>query len=74
MLNEKMQESADILLRAYKTYGDKVVFLTSFSMEDNVITDLMSRAGIGIRHFTLDTGRLAQETYDIMEVIFKHAI
>ncbi len=69
MLNEKMQESADILLRAYKTYGDRVVFLTSFSMEDNVITDLMSRAGIGIRHFTLDTGRLAQETYDIMEVI-----
>ena len=38
-------------------------------MEDNIITDLMSRAGIGIGHFTLDTGRLPPETYDIMEII-----
>ena len=69
MLNKKMEESMDILIQAYKTYGDGVVFLTSFSMEDNVITDLMSRAGTGIKHVTLDTGRLPQETYDMMEII-----
>ena len=69
MLDEKIEESVDILVRAYKTHGDSVVFLTSFSMEDNVITDLMSRAGTGIKHFTLDTGRMPQETYDIMEII-----
>lgn len=69
MLDEKIEESVDILVQAYKTYGDGVVFLTSFSMEDNIITDLMSKAGTGIKHVTLDTGRLPQETYDIMEII-----
>jgi len=69
VLDKKIEESVRILLEAYRTYADDVVFLTSFSMEDNIITDLMNRAGTGIKHVTLDTGRLPQETYDIMEII-----
>lgn len=46
-------------------YGDKVVFSTSFGQEDQVITDLIDKSGAAITIFTLDTGRLFQETYDV---------
>jgi phosphoadenosine phosphosulfate reductase len=46
-------------------YKDKVVFSTSFGQEDQVITDLIAKIGAAITIFTLDTGRLFQETYDV---------
>ncbi|MEL1240812.1 phosphoadenylyl-sulfate reductase [Flavobacterium flavipallidum] len=46
-------------------YKDKVVFSTSFGQEDQVITDLIEKSGAAIKIFTLDTGRLFQETYDV---------
>ncbi len=46
-------------------YKDKVVFSTSFGQEDQVITDLIAKSGAAITIFTLDTGRLFQETYDV---------
>jgi phosphoadenosine phosphosulfate reductase len=48
-------------------YPGKVVFSTSFGLEDQVITDMISTSNIPVRIFTLDTGRLFQETYDVME-------
>lgn len=46
-------------------FGDKVVFTTSFGIEDQVITDLIFRNDIPIRVVTLDTGRLFEETYKV---------
>ena len=46
-------------------YTNKVVFSTSFGQEDQVITDLIEKSGAAITIFTLDTGRLFQETYDV---------
>jgi len=43
------------------------VFSTSFGAEDMVILDLISRHGLGIASFTLDTGRLNEETYAVMQ-------
>jgi phosphoadenosine phosphosulfate reductase len=43
------------------------VFSSSFGQEDQVITDAIFRNKIPIRVFTLDTGRLFQETYDLMD-------
>lgn len=48
-----------------KEYKGKVVFSTSFGQEDQVITDLIEKSGAEIAIFTLDTGRLFQETYDV---------
>jgi phosphoadenosine phosphosulfate reductase len=46
-----------------KTEG-KIVFSTSFGIEDQVITDaIFSQKLTNIEVFTLDTGRLFQETY-----------
>jgi len=46
-------------------YKDKVVFSTSFGQEDQVITDLINKSNADVKIFTLDTGRLFQETYDV---------
>ncbi|MBB1192920.1 phosphoadenylyl-sulfate reductase [Flavobacterium sp. SOK18b] len=46
-------------------YKDKVVFSTSFGQEDQVITALIANSGSAVQIFTLDTGRLFQETYDV---------
>jgi phosphoadenosine phosphosulfate reductase len=46
-------------------YKDKVVFSTSFGQEDQVITALLAESGAEVQIFTLDTGRLFQETYDV---------
>ncbi|QHS62828.1 phosphoadenylyl-sulfate reductase [Chitinophaga agri] len=45
-----------------------VAFSTSFGQEDQVIADMIWRANLPIRVFTLDTGRLFQETYDLMDL------
>ena len=44
-------------------FSGKLVFSTSFSYEDQVITDLIHKTSIPVSIFTLDTGRLFPETY-----------
>ena len=45
------------------------VFANSFGAEDMVLTDMIVRHYPGIGMFTLDTGRLPQATYDLMQQI-----
>ncbi|HJW16164.1 MAG TPA: phosphoadenylyl-sulfate reductase [Flavisolibacter sp.] len=52
----------DALNKLYEAFPGKVVFSTSFSYEDQVITDFISRSA-PVQIFTLDTGRLFPETY-----------
>lgn len=49
-------------------FEGNVVFSSSFGQEDMVITDVIFRNNIPINIFTLDTGRLFQETYDLMDL------
>ncbi|MEA5428346.1 MULTISPECIES: phosphoadenylyl-sulfate reductase [Arcicella] len=49
-----------------ENYG-KVVFSSSFGQEDQVITDAIFKNNFNIKVFTLDTGRLFQETYELMD-------
>lgn len=46
-------------------YKDQVVFSTSFGQEDQVISAMIAKSEAPITIFTLDTGRLFQETYDV---------
>lgn len=46
-----------------ETFRGKVVFSTSFGLEDQVVTHLIFSNDLTIRVFTLDTGRLFPETY-----------
>lgn len=49
-------------------FPGQVAFSSSFGQEDQVITDTICRHDLPIRIFTLDTGRLFQETYDLMDM------
>src|ERR671933_625425 len=66
------KSARDILKWAIDTYGLKIGLASSFGAEDVVLIDLMTYINkIKTRVFTLDTGRLNQETYDIMDEIRK---
>ena len=41
-------------------------FSSALGIEDQVITHLIARQYLAIEIFTLDTGRLFQETYDLL--------
>lgn len=53
----------EALKQLAEAFPSKLTFSTSFSMEDQVITDQISQAGVPVSIFTLDTGRLFPETY-----------
>lgn len=48
-----------------KEYGETAAFSTSLGLEDQVITHVIYTRNLKIRIFTLDTGRLFNETYDL---------
>lgn len=55
------------LKHIYTLTTGKVVFSTSFGSEDQVLTHLIASTSLPVSLFTLDTGRLFQETYDVFE-------
>jgi phosphoadenosine phosphosulfate reductase len=64
LLDENIEQKSieEVLEILVQTFPDEVCFSTSFSFEDQVITDFVKNSGIKI--FTLDTGRLFEETYN----------
>ena len=60
----------EILAWAFETYHPRIALACSFQAEESVLIDMMHRLrGSDFRVFTLDTGRLNQETYDCMDAI-----
>ncbi len=58
---------ADGLARVAAIFPGKVAFSSSMGQEDQLIADVIYRKKIPIRVFTLDTGRLFNETYELIE-------
>lgn len=48
-------------------FQDKIAFSSSLGAEDQVITDMISKIDKSTKIFTLDTGRLFPETYDLID-------
>lgn len=48
-------------------FPDGITFSTSFSYEDQVLTHLIAEHKLPVHLFTLDTGRLFPETYQVWE-------
>jgi len=65
------QIERESLPEALKTIADlfpgKVVFSSSLGQEDQVVTDAIFKNKIPVRIFTLDTGRLFNESYELLE-------
>lgn len=72
MLNEIFDALNDVpwekRISALSAYNDKhITFSTSLSFEDQVITHLIANDSVPINVFTLDTGRLFEETHQVAQ-------
>ena len=54
-----------VLAWAAERYAPRVTFATAFGAEGCVLVDLIARHRLAIDVFTLDTGLLFPETYDL---------
>ncbi len=57
----------EILAWAAAAFAPAIVLASSFGAEDVVLVDMIHRLDLPIGVITLDTGRLPEETYDVME-------
>ena len=61
------QSIADALHGVAALFPGQVKFSTSLGQEDQVLTDIIGRNNINVPIFTIDTGRMFNETYDTLE-------
>lgn len=68
-LNEQLKgnKPGDVLKYFLDNCGGKVTFGSSLGAEDQVITDMLVKLGGDFSIFTLDTGRLFPETYELID-------
>lgn len=58
----------EVLAWVERRFGARAALASSFGVEDMVLIDLARRHAPSLRVFTLDTGRLPPETYELIEV------
>jgi phosphoadenosine phosphosulfate reductase len=64
--------AAQTLLASIARDYAPATFANSLGAEDMVLTDLIVKAKLPIEIFSLDTGRLPPETYDLMAAVDQH--
>ena len=69
---EHVVSATDLLSIAKSKHGDKLAYPCSLGAEGMVLIDMIASHAPGIRILTLDTGRLPQSTYDLMDKVRKH--
>jgi phosphoadenosine phosphosulfate reductase len=61
--------AAHVVRWALERFGSKIAFASSFGGEDVVLIDMLMKQDRKARVVTLDTGRLPQETYNVMDAV-----
>ncbi|PKO92298.1 MAG: phosphoadenylyl-sulfate reductase [Betaproteobacteria bacterium HGW-Betaproteobacteria-10] len=64
--------TAKALLADIAGHWSPATFANSLGAEDMVLTDLIVKSGLPIEIFSLDTGRLPLETYDLIAAVDRH--
>lgn len=67
-IETKKAQLVDLLSKAVEQ-NSKVTFSTSLSLEDMLLTDVINQHNLPISLFTIDTGRLPPQTYDLMHLL-----
>ncbi|MGE5220194.1 MAG: phosphoadenylyl-sulfate reductase [Chloroflexota bacterium] len=68
--NFEQASAGEVLRWAFKNFSSNIALACSFQAESSVLIDMLYQLrGTDFRVFTLDTGRLNQETYDCMEAL-----
>lgn len=70
-LAAKIEAAIEVLKEIERDYSPAVL-ATSFGAEDMVLLDLICKHAPSIEVFTLDTGRLPKETYELMQTVKTH--
>ncbi|MGQ0443119.1 MAG: phosphoadenosine phosphosulfate reductase domain-containing protein, partial [Methylophilaceae bacterium] len=68
LVNAKRASVLQLLNAATQEFGSQaeIAFANSMGAEDMVLTDIICKEALGIEIFSLDTGRLPSETYDLI--------
>ena len=68
-LNQQFSGSTpeEVLKHFMDAYGDRIALSSSLSIEDQTLTDILLKINPKARIFTLDTGRLFPETYQLID-------
>jgi len=66
-LNENLKTPQEVLKWSLDNLHPRIAMASSFGAEDVVVIDMIMKINPKARIFTLDTGRLNQETYDVMD-------
>lgn len=64
-------DAEGLLAYAVRRFGDRVALASSLGAEDQVLTDMLARVTPRPHIFTLDTGRLPPQTYDLIDATRK---
>ena len=68
-LNQDLKTPQEVLKWSLDNLHPRIAMASSFGAEDVVVIDMIMKINPKARIFTLDTGRLNQETYDVMDEI-----
>ena len=70
---KQIKGASTLKILAYfaEKYKGEIAFSTSLGAEDQVLTDMIYKIHPLVRIFTLDTGRLFQETYNLLNITEK---
>ena len=68
-MQDRIDAAVALLRQAMAEQGEGLVYPSSFGAEASVLIDLICRHGLDIPVLTLDTGRLPQSTYDVIEAV-----
>lgn len=64
-----MQRAEEVVAHAIERFGTGLALSTSFQKEGMVVLDMAARLNPRIRVLTLDTGRLPEQTYEMIEIV-----
>src|SRR5207248_5305859 len=56
----------DLLAWAFDRFGERVALVSRFQAEAMALLDMATRLNPSVRVITIDTGRMPQETYDLI--------
>jgi thioredoxin-dependent adenylylsulfate APS reductase len=66
------KDAPEVMAWTLDTFGQRAALCTSFQAEGMVALDLACRISPTVRVFTIDTGRLPQETYELLDRVREH--
>lgn len=68
-LDMESKGALKVLKWALDTFHPRIALASSFGADDVVVIDMLAKLNKDVQVFAVDTGRLNQETYDVMDAI-----